>query len=287
MARITPSKYFSEVGQIEGLFRIDETHAIGRNIHQSDPPKRLLHLGGLALTIILLAATFFGLQQFGMGGAIIGALNMRWLTGLVGLIGIAVVMSYAFRRQVYTKRKGALRYWLLVHSYAGVIAGLMILVHGGSDAGGWLTTLLMWSFDFVVFTGLFGILSYLVVPRMLTKIEGSPLLVDDLKLRREELNRQISKVASFPSERLRQIVAKRVVRRFVSLRYLFRQYLKRERLEDMLESAKAEFSAITSQFTLEENRELEKAIEAAATLRRVDALIYLHRLLKLWLPPHV
>jgi Fe-S-cluster-containing dehydrogenase component/CRP-like cAMP-binding protein len=287
LARITPSKYFTEVGQIEGLFRIDETHAIGRNIHKSDPPKRLLHLGGLALTALLLVATFFGLQKYGLGGAIIGALNMRWLTGLVGLIGIAVVMSYAFRRQIYTKRKGALRYWLLVHSYAGVIAGLMILIHGGSDSGGWLTTVLMWSFDFVVFTGLFGIFCYLVAPRMLTKIEGSPLLVDDLKMRREELNRQISKVASSPSERLRHIVANRVVRRFVNMRYLARQYLKRERLEDMLEAAKAEFAAISSQLSPEENRELEKAIEAAATLRRVDALIYLHRLLKIWLPPHV
>jgi len=32
---------------------------------------------------------------------------------------------------------------------------------------------------------------------------------------------------------------------------------------------------------------LDRAIEAAATLRRIDALIYLHRSLKLWLPPHV
>ena len=37
----------------------------------------------------------------------------------------------------------------------------------------------------------------------------------------------------------------------------------------------------------EERRNLEKAVEAAATLRRVDALIYMHQLLKIWLPPHV
>jgi hypothetical protein len=30
-----------------------------------------------------------------------------------------------------------------------------------------------------------------------------------------------------------------------------------------------------------------KAVEDAATMRRVDALIYLHQLLKLWLAPHV
>jgi hypothetical protein len=32
---------------------------------------------------------------------------------------------------------------------------------------------------------------------------------------------------------------------------------------------------------------VEAAAATAATLRRVEALIYLHRLLKLWLPPHV
>jgi hypothetical protein len=30
-----------------------------------------------------------------------------------------------------------------------------------------------------------------------------------------------------------------------------------------------------------------EAVETTATLRRVDALIYLHQLLKLWLAPHV
>ena len=32
---------------------------------------------------------------------------------------------------------------------------------------------------------------------------------------------------------------------------------------------------------------LMEAVENAATLRRVDALVYLHRLLKLWVAPHV
>jgi hypothetical protein len=32
---------------------------------------------------------------------------------------------------------------------------------------------------------------------------------------------------------------------------------------------------------------LDRLIEAAATLRRVDALISIHKALKLWLPPHI
>jgi len=223
-----------------------------------------------------------------MGDRILGFLNMRWITGLVGLIGIAGVMTYPARRQVYTRRKGPLRYWLLAHSYLGVIAGIMILLHGGAESGGLLTTALMLSFDVVIATGLFGIVCYIVAPRLLTKIEGSPLLLDDLKQRRTELQERLAEIGSSPSEPLRTIVRKKVIPRFLSFGYLLRQYLRRESLDDLLESAKATFASQAGNLTDEKDRKaLERAIEGAATLRRIDALIYLHRLLKVWLPPHV
>ena len=288
LARINPHEYFTEIGAIEGLMMLDQAHATGRNIHKTDPPRRALHIAGILLTGLLAALAVAGLQKFGMGDRILGFLNMRWITGLVGLIGIAGVMTYPARRQIYTRRKGPLRYWLLAHSYLGVIAGIMILLHGGADSGGLLTTVLMVTFDLVIATGLFGIACYLVAPRLLTRIEGSPLLIDDLKLRRTELQDRIAEIGSSPSEPLRTIVRKKVIPRFVAFGYLIRQYLKREDLEDLLESAQQEFAAESGSLANEKDRKsLERAIESAATLRRVDALIYLHRLLKIWLPPHV
>ena len=247
-----------------------------------------MHIAGILLTVLLTALAIAGLRKFGMGDRILGFLNMRWITGLVGLVGIAGVMTYPARRQVYTRRKGPLRYWLLAHSYLGVIAGIMILLHGGADSGGLLTMVLMITFDLVIATGLFGIACYIVAPRMLTKIEGSPLLIDDLKQRRAELQERLAEIGSSPSEPLRTIVRKKVIPRFVAFGYLMRQYLKREGLDELLESAKQEFASESGALAEEKDRKaLERAIESAATLRRVDALIYLHRLLKIWLPPHV
>jgi Fe-S-cluster-containing dehydrogenase component/CRP-like cAMP-binding protein len=288
LARINPHEYFTEIGAIEGLMMLDQAHATGRNIHKSDPPKRAMHIAGVLLTLLLTALTIAGLQSYGMGDRILGFLNMRWITGLVGLVGIAGVMTYPARRQVYKRRRGPLRYWLLAHSYLGVIAGIMILLHGGADSGGLLTTALMISFDVVIATGLFGIVCYFAAPRLLTKIEGSPLLIDDLKQRREELKERLAEIGSSPSEPLRTVVRKKVIPRLVSFGYLVRQYIRRENLDDLLESAKGKFSAETEALANENDRKaLERAIESAATLRRVDALIYLHRLLKIWLPPHV
>jgi Fe-S-cluster-containing dehydrogenase component/CRP-like cAMP-binding protein len=284
LARINPREYFAEIGQIQGLAFLDSTHAVGRNIHRSDPSRKLLHVLGLLLTVVLTGAAVGGLAVYGLGGKLVGFLNMRWITGLVGLLGIVGVMTYPVRRKVYRKRAGALRYWLLIHSYVGVIAGIMLLLHGGTDSGGPLTTTLMISFDLVIFTGIFGIFCYVLVPRLMTRIEGEPLLIDDLRTRRKELQRELAEMRSTPP--LGQIVDKKIVPRFISLGFLLRQYLKRESLDEAIRAAKETFRK-KSGASGADQRTLERAVETAVTLRRVDALIYLHRLLKAWLVPHV
>ncbi len=288
LARINPGEYFAEIKQIGGLAFLDKTHAIGRNIHKSDPPKRLIHLAGVVSLLFLTAGVITLLNRYGFEEAVLGPFNLRWITGLAGLIGIAAVMAYAVRRQIFKRRAGPLRYWLLGHSYLGAMGGVMILLHGGASSGGVLTTALMITFDLVILTGLFGIFCYLAIPRLLTRIEGDPLLLDDLLKRRRELRDEVVGIVGPSTEPVRRIVATRVAARFLSLSYLVRQFSKREDLNSMLESARAEFKPMGDELADEQDRQkVLKAVEAAATLRRVDSLILLHRLLKAWLPPHV
>jgi len=64
--------------------------------------------------------------------------------------------------------------------------------------------------------------------------------------------------------------------------------MRREPLSALLAEAREEFELEAA--TLSDpnaRRGLIDAVETSATLRRVDALIYLHQLLKLWLAPHV
>jgi Fe-S-cluster-containing dehydrogenase component/CRP-like cAMP-binding protein len=328
LARISPREYFDEIGQIEGLLLVDRTSGVGRNIHRSDPTRRWLHVFGFLLTIALSAAAIIGLVRYGFDERLVGFLNMRWITGLVGLVGILAVMTYPVRRQIYRKRAGPLRYWMLTHSYLGVIAGTMILLHGGTESGGLFTTSLMLTYDFVIVTGIAGIVLYFVLPRMLTRIEGSPLLVDDLRARRDELRKEIASLINLVPEPLSKVLQRRILARFLSTGYLLRQYLKRESIEQLLSRAVEKYrwagaailrdclsqEGLESMFdpaagdvvvnsrlapaqdqrlraavgrAKEQQDKLRRVIEAAATLRRVDALIYLHRALKLWLPPHI
>jgi len=197
-------------------------------------------------------------------------------------------MTYPVRKSIYRRRAGALRYWLLAHIYLGALAGIVLLMHGGSHGGGLLTSALMLWFDAVIGTGLFGLFCYLVVPRIMTSIEGDPLLIEDLEGRRAELREDLAKIESMCDEQTRDLIKRKVRRHFFSLAYLIRQYLQREELTASLARSRLLFKNVLSAIDDKEKRSLLlKAIERAATLRRVESLIYLHRLLKAWLAPHV
>jgi hypothetical protein len=134
---------------------------------------------------------------------------------------------------------------------------------------------------------LFGILVYFFAPRMLTKIEGQPLLIEDLTARRKELAEELGALMANASPNIRTAIQQRVIPRTLSFGFLLRQYSKRESLEQMLAGIKSAFASDLQLIAETDRATLTKSIETAATMRRVDALIYMHQLLKLWLAPHV
>jgi hypothetical protein len=145
---------------------------------------------------------------------------------------------------------------------------------------------MLW-FDATILTGLWGLFCYLVIPRIMTSIEGDPLLIEDLEARRAELRADIDKIRSDSDDETRALVDK-VQKHFSSLAYLLRQYLRREELTASLARARLHFkSEITAPVAKEKHDRILKAVERSAVLRRVEALIYLHRMLKIWIAPHV
>ena len=289
LLRVDPLKYFAEVEDTQGLVFRSDTQAFGRNIHKSDPLAKAFHIAGAGITVVALIAIVWGLATRGFDGVLAGSwLTMRWLTGLVGLFGVAAVMTYPLRKQVYRRRAGALRYWMLAHVYLGALAGVVLLLHAGTRTGGLLTTALYLAFDLVILSGLFGIASYIIAPRILTSIEGDPLLVEDLVARRIELRTQFDEIVKQSEGWVRDEIEEKVAKRFRSFSFLVRQVIRRESLTALLAEAREPFKErLTRLATTEERELLLKAVETAVTIRRLDALIYLHKTLKLWIAPHV
>jgi hypothetical protein len=147
-------------------------------------------------------------------------LTLRWLTGLVGLAGVAGVMTYPARKTVYRRRAGALRYWLLAHVYLGIIAAVVLLIHGGSHGGGLLTLVLMLWFDATILTGLFGVACYVLVPRIMTSIEGDPLLIEDLEGRRQNCGPNSKRSTAPVTPTRAQLIDQKIKKHFFSISYL-------------------------------------------------------------------
>ena len=290
LVRVNPHEYFDEINQTIGLIQRSKTHAIGENIHKFDLWATIWHVIGIVSVVVGGGLAIWATNAFSQDIPLSpGAwLTMRWLTGLTGLAGIVWVMAYPARKQIYRRRVGALRYWMLSHMYFGVLAGVLLLVHGGTSSGGLLTTFLMISFDLVIATGLFGAVCYVIVPRFMTRIEREPLLIEDLEARREELRAELVRATDATTNpELNSLIQRKVRRRFLGLGYLFRQYIKREDLPSMLAEAREEFRDAAAGMSRVDDTRLIEAVENAATLRRVDALVLLHKLLKIWVAPHV
>lgn len=303
LMRVSPTQYFDEISQITGnAFRASEETTLVGSTARYDHVKHKFHLAGIVLTLLLCGSIITGIIEYGLGTPLLGTswITLRWISGCVGLLGIAIVMTYPIRRQIWKHRVGPLRYWMLGHTYAGVIAGLVILLHGGTSLGGLLTTALMISFDLVILTGLVGILIYQFGPRLLTQIEEEPLLLEDLVRRREELYQEIADLLETAQSEARkhhtesEFIAfflparDRVLKLTTSLSFLFRNYLYREPLDTLLEAMGWIFQPDQNQLkTKSEQQIFKRIVEAAVTARRIDSLVYLHRALRLWLPPHV
>src|SRR6185503_15077807 len=216
LVRVDPIEYFSEIGAAQGIVFRDQTHAVGRNIHKSDPLARAWHAGGTLVTILAAIALVWSLSKYGFDTVLAGSwLTMRWLTGLIGLLGVVDVMTYPFRKKIYRRRTGALRYWMLAHAYVGAIAGVMLLFHSGPRTGSLLTTLLYVAFDLTILSGLVGVIAYFIAPRIMTRIEGEPLLVEDLEGRRTELRSDIRSIYEKSGGWLKEELRDRVYPRFL------------------------------------------------------------------------
>jgi len=289
LVRVDPIEYFSEIGPAKSFVFRDQNHALGRNIHKSDPLARAWHIVGAAVSILSALVIGWAITRYGYDRVLAGTwLTMRWLTGLVGLAGIAVVMTYPVRKQIYRRRAGALRYWMLCHVYVGVIAGIVLLFHSGPRTGGLVTSFLYVAFDLTILSGIIGLATYYLAPRIMTRIEGEPLLVEDLEGRRKELLADVRTILDKSEGWLKEEIRDRVYPRFLSYRFLWRQIWRREELKAMLAQARQEFKERTTRLTTDEERDLLiSAVETSVTLRRVDALLALHWLLRAWIPLHI
>jgi hypothetical protein len=126
------------------------------------------------------------------------------------------------------------------------------------------------------------------VPGWLHALEpGSPLLADDLNLRSDEISNDVAEAMAEASEPARQIM-RSAIAKLSSVGFLFRQFTYREPLDNLTADVRRLFVEAKSRLTdPQDSSRVDSVTDALASLRRLDALRFLHWLLKSWLLPHV
>src|SRR4029453_19420783 len=109
LLRVDPRSYFAEIKNIEGLVFKGPTQAIARHTSHKDFGKRVTHAIGIVVTLISIGLTVLGLMDYGLETPLVGAwFDLRWITGIVGFVGIVGLMTYPVRKQIYKRRAGPL-----------------------------------------------------------------------------------------------------------------------------------------------------------------------------------
>jgi Fe-S-cluster-containing dehydrogenase component len=269
LIRVSPRQYFNETPEGRHLHKIDDTHFVGRNIHKKDKTKQVVHGLGMAMLGLLVASLVFGLVKYGLNERIPRITNLRWLTGWVGLGFLLIAGLYAVRRRIFKRRfVGQLRYWLLAHYYAGIACAALFYVHTGFGAGGAHTTLLLLVFDGTIGSGILALSLYKVIPRLITRLEDVPVLLDDLEAKRGELRQELESGLATLSDVDRRIIRERLL----SPKFLLRQFSLDHSLSDAIRSSQKALGL--------DGVETAAVVEASVTLQRVQALIFLYRTLK-------
>ncbi|MGH8121573.1 MAG: hypothetical protein ACREPT_02245 [Rudaea sp.] len=123
----------------------------------------------IALSAIALAAYLW----HDPGGPPNGGTWLGYTLGTIGALLIIWLMFFGIRKRRYLDGAGTLRGWLSAHIYLGTSLILIVLLHAGFQVGWNLHTFAFVLMLAVIFSGFFGVYTYLRYPALMTRNRDS------------------------------------------------------------------------------------------------------------------
>jgi len=156
-----------------------------------------------AIALTLLAAGAYLLHEPALkpyGGTWLG-----YTLGTVGAVLILWLTWYGVRKRRYRSNAGTVQGWLSAHVYLGSALVVVVTLHTGFELGWNVHTLAYVLMLAVVFSGIYGVVAYLRVPRAMTENLGEDTLAG-LILSVGDIDREMrAKAMSLPDPLLRLV----------------------------------------------------------------------------------
>lgn len=213
-----------------------------------------------------------------------GGTEMGLTFGIASATCIAIALFLGARKRLRNLPIGKLEVWTQWHMVIGVIGFFLCLAHAGFRITGVFTTILLLVFATEIVTGVLGQAIYMIVPRILTRLERSGLskLIEDLLTEELELEKGMAEIATKAPPEIKKWTKGPLARQVGPVALRYRKAYDPEKHPNWVRKHVA-----VNQLPDKSRDIAERMITDACRLQDVRAQLRLHRMMKSWLILHI
>jgi hypothetical protein len=249
--------------------------------------KRLAWFGAFLLLVVVVG--LWGLSAFVIdkkpagpgpqGDTVIGYVLAGITLGLYGLVA-----AYSWRHRRRRQKRFMTRTWMEVHIAFGMVAGVAAILHSGprfpmapfhaAFLGAWLL---------LIFSGIFGKLVSVIVPKKLTRIEDEALLAEDVAERQRAMRTEIEQLLQASDEKLISLANDVIPPKIKSPGSYGKRRLRRS---DVVAEVYAAIDG-DNQVPADKRDTLKRLVTCLVEEKFLDKMMFYHFILRAWVPAHV
>jgi ferredoxin len=204
--------------------------------------------------------------------------------GIASASAIAIALFLGARKRMRNLPIGKLEVWTQWHMVIGVLGFFLCLAHAGFRITGVFTTILLLVFALEIVTGVFGQAIYMIVPRILTRLERAGLskLIEDLMTEEIELEKGISELSAKAPPEVKKWIRGPLSRQVGPVGLRYRKAYDPEKHPNWVRKY------VGVDQLPEKSRDIgDRMITDLCRLQDVRAQLRLHRMMKSWLILHI
>lgn len=208
----------------------------------------------------------------------------------LGWIGVSLMICAAalsVRKRLAYQGIFRMSFWLTAHVYLGIVAAAAIFLHTSLRGGGALTTCLLAVFCLTIVSGVVGWWFTRTLPPLLSAIEESPAILEDLLAVRADCLKGMMELAENGSPEFKALVDSSLMAATTSWSRMLRFYRRRSTLAQELPAFQQEQAQSLQQLKRQEHRAFQRAAEYALRVNKMNAELLLQRMLRGWLTFHI
>jgi hypothetical protein len=207
--------------------------------------------------------------------------------GWIGTVLALLAAALSIRKRMAYQGVGRMSAWLNAHIYIGIVCAFAIFYHSGFRTGGPLSGWLLAFFSLTIASGLMGWWFARTLPHLLTAIEENPATLEDLLSVRADCLQGMLELSQGASADFRALVEGRLMKEAGSWRRMLRFYERESTLAQELPAFQKEHAASLARLQPNEQPAFQRSIEYALRVNKMNAELFLQRMLRGWLTVHI